>query len=130
MGPETRTRKPPLAVETINNCRTLRRTQTNPERILWRYLRDRRLCGVKFRRQHPIGPYIADFCCSECGLVIELDGVSHEYTGEHDTTRQKQLEAQGFRILRLPNERVLKDIRGVLDAIVSCLPSEVAKDYS
>ena len=63
----------------------LRRDGTIPERLLWGLLRDRRLQGVKFRRQHPIGPYIVDFYCASCGLVVELDGRSHDDRGVPDS---------------------------------------------
>jgi very-short-patch-repair endonuclease len=57
-----------------NRARNLRRQQTDVESKLWMRLRDRQLCGAKFRRQHPIGPYIVDFCCPDRELIVELDG--------------------------------------------------------
>jgi very-short-patch-repair endonuclease len=88
-------------------ARQLRQVMTPPERRLWEILRDRRLGGFKFRRQHPIGPYVADHYCSECGLVVELDGTSHESTGQQDTERTEYLESQGVKVVRVMNDDLL-----------------------
>ena len=84
--------------------RTLRRDQTESERILWMRLRDRRLSNFKFRRQHRIGPYFADFVCTEFGLVIELDGSQHLDQVEYDMARMVFLQSQGYRVLRFWND--------------------------
>ena len=81
------------------------------EAKLWELLRDRRLVGLKFRRQTPIGTYIVDFVCLEHRLIIEADGPFH---GPHDETRDAWLRGQDFRVLRFPNDRIGCDPKGVL----------------
>jgi very-short-patch-repair endonuclease len=66
----------------------LRRHSTIPERILWGMIRGGRLGGLKFRRQHPIGPFFADYYCHEAKLIVELDGMSHDSRGEADRRRE------------------------------------------
>jgi very-short-patch-repair endonuclease len=102
-------------------ARTLRQSQTDAERKLWRRLRDRRLTEFKFRRQHPIGPFIADFCCIEARLIVELDGSQHALHRNSDATRTVFLEAEGFRVLRLWDNEILTNIDGVLQRIALAL---------
>lgn len=104
-------------------ARKLRREQTDVERKLWFALRDRRFHGFKFRRQQPIGPYIADFVCFEAKLVIELDGDQHGLaTSErYDHARTKRLEADDFRVIRFWNHELIENFDGVLDAIALAL---------
>ncbi len=90
---------------------------------MWMLLRDRRLSGLKFRRQHPIGAYIADFCCVEVRLIIELDGGHHASNRTADTCRSQFLEAEGYRVLRFWNNEVLGNTAGVLQRIVESLIS-------
>ncbi|HUU45024.1 MAG TPA: endonuclease domain-containing protein, partial [Acidobacteriota bacterium] len=71
-----------------------------PERLLWARLRNRRLDGIKFRRQHPIGPFVVDFFCESCRLVVELDGDSHGTQVEEDSRRTLWLQRQGYRVVR------------------------------
>ena len=94
----------------------MRRKSTDAERKLWQYLRAGRLDGLKFRRQHPVPPYIADFSCVELKLVIELDGGQH--TNEADGFRTRQLEAQGWQVLRFWDNDVLSSIESVVEAIL------------
>jgi very-short-patch-repair endonuclease len=101
--------------------RRLRRDQTEAERVLWQHLRDRRLLGCKFRRQHRIGPYFADFACVEAMLVVELDGSQHLAQRRHDDARTRFLEARGFRVRRFWNDEVLRDTTDVLHAIIAAL---------
>ena len=101
--------------------RRLRRDQTEAERMLWQHLRDRRLLGWKFRRQHRIGPYFADFVCAEAGLVIELDGSQHLTQQRRDETRTRFLATHGLRVLRFWNDDVLRDTDLVLAAIMNAL---------
>ena len=101
-------------------ARVLRRRMTDAERRLWRVLRYRQLLGCRFRRQHPIGPYIADFACLERGLVIEVDGGQHAASSA-DPTRDAFLRRQGFRVLRVWNLDVLQNIDGVCAAIARLL---------
>jgi very-short-patch-repair endonuclease len=102
-------------------ARRLRRTQTDAERRLWSRLRDRRLCGARFRRQHPIGPFIADFCCTEAKLVIELDGGQHALRLREDLVRTKFLESQGYALLRFWDNDVFTNIEGILERIAESL---------
>ena len=97
--------------------RLLRHRQTEAERVLWQHLRNRRLQGWKFRRQHRVGRYITDFACLERLLVVELDGSQHLDAAEHDAARTRFLETRGFRVLRFWNDDVLRKMDGVLDAI-------------
>ncbi len=104
---------------TFRRARLLRRERTDAERVLWQMLRARRLSGLKFRRQFPIGDFIADFCCRECRLVIELDGSQHmdSRQADRDRNRTECMEARGFRVLRFWNTDVLMNTEGVLAAI-------------
>lgn len=104
---------------TTARARTLRRKQTDAERKLWWELRARRLDGFKFKRQVPIGRYIADFLCFECKLIIELDGSQHLEQIEYDEARTCWLEAQGYRVVRYWNIDVLLNIEPVMEAIWS-----------
>jgi very-short-patch-repair endonuclease len=98
--------------------RELRRNTTDAERALWRELRHDQL-GRRFRRQHPIPPYIADFACVEAKLIVEVDGGQH---GEsHDQGRDQCLHKQGWRILRFWNNDVLNNRAGVLHIIAAAL---------
>ena len=94
---------------TRENANAQRRIATAAEQLLWRDLRDRRCGGFKFRRQAPIGPYIADFICAEARLIIELDGAPHHDAerAAHDERRDRWLRAQGYRVLRFPNDPLL-----------------------
>ncbi len=102
-------------------ARQLRRDQTDAEQTLWARLRDRQLRGAKFRRQHPIGPFIADFCCPEGKVIVELDGGQHAEEIEADQKRSRFLEAQGYRVLRFWNHDILKDTNAVLERIAEVL---------
>jgi very-short-patch-repair endonuclease len=111
-------RKRPLATEhMIARSRELRRKMTFPERLLWGRLRDGRLAGLQFRRQHPVGPYVADYLCLSANVVIELDGRSHDGQADQDRQRQDYLERQGLRVIRFSNDSVLQNLTGVLEAI-------------
>ena len=101
-------------------ARTLRRTMTDAEQQLWHYLRNRAFVGFKFRRQHPIGPYVADFACVERRLVVELDGSQH-LESTRDKCRDRWLESQGYRVLRFWNHEVFLEIDGVMEAVHSAL---------
>lgn len=109
----------------LKRRRQLRRDQTPAEKVLWYILRDRRFEGFKFRRQHPCGPYILDFCCIERSLVIELDGGQHfEPRAEaYDQCRSAFLREKGWSILRFTNPELLFEREGVLQTIVVALGS-------
>jgi very-short-patch-repair endonuclease len=99
-------------------ARRSRREPTMAEAAMWRLLRDRRLGAFKFRRQMPIGPYVADFCCPALKLIIELDGGVHVLHTDRDAQRDRWLTAKaGFTVLRFGNEAVLRNPAVVLDAI-------------
>jgi very-short-patch-repair endonuclease len=102
------------------SARTLRQTATDAERRLWATLRSRQLAGFKFRRQHPIGPYIVDFVCTRHGLFIEADGGQHADDGA-DARRTRWLESQGWRVLRFWNNDIMTNIDSVLATILSAL---------
>ena len=99
-------------------ARSLRREMTDAEVRLWQELRARRLDRIKFRRQAPIGPYIADFLCAEAKLIVELDGSQHADSAR-DRIRDVDLQRRGFRILRFWNDDVLHDIDGVCTTIIA-----------
>lgn len=98
-------------------ARGLRKDQTTAEKALWRHLRYRQLEGCKFRRQQPLGRFIADFICFEKRLIIELDGDVHLSQKEGDRERDHYLKESGYKILRFWNDEVEKDMEGVLEKI-------------
>jgi very-short-patch-repair endonuclease len=103
---------------TLEKRKELRKNQTEPEKQLWQYLRNEQL-GVKFRRQHSIGEYIADFYCQKLKLVIEIDGDSH-FTNEaieYDKIRTTFFNSLGIDVIRFTNEDVMKNIEGVINII-------------
>lgn len=104
-------------------ARQLRKELTPAERKLWAVLRGDQL-GVSFRRQHAIGPYIADFCCVKKKLIIELDGGQHLEQVEYDEERTQYLNAQGYKVIRFWNNDVMKDMDGVIRAILNALEDE------
>ena len=104
-----------------DRARQLRRDQTHVEGKLWSRLRARQLSGAKFRRQYPIGGFIADFCCYERRLVIELDGGHHAEHVDADQSRTDFFVSQGYRVLRFWNNEVIENIDGVLEQIAHTL---------
>jgi type I restriction enzyme R subunit len=104
-------------------ARELRQNQTPAEQALWDVLRDRRLEFLKFRRQYPIGIFIADFCCRERKLIVELDGDVHDARQQRawDENRDAYLRQRGFKILRFRNEVVLENPDSVLRQILVVL---------
>ncbi|MEJ6790744.1 endonuclease domain-containing protein [Brevundimonas sp. BR2-1] len=107
------------ALLTVERARELRRRMTPPEARLWVCLRGKRLAGLKFRRQHPIGPYVLDFYCAAAKLAVEVDGQSHERPEQiaHDRRRTAWLREQGVRVVRLAAEDVRVHLDGVVDYI-------------
>ncbi len=96
---------------------------TEAEKLLWRELRNRRLKGFKFRRQHPISHFIADFFCHEARLIIEVDGGIHgiEDQKEYDFMRSNEIEQLGIKVIRFTNEEIEQDIKRVLERIEETL---------
>jgi adenine-specific DNA-methyltransferase len=100
-----------------DRARRLRQTSTVTEKLLWSLLRNRSLCGLKFRRQYPIPPYVVDFCCFDEKLIVEVDGDSHAQRERSDAARTNYLSRQGYRVIRFTNEDVLSNLEGVAAAI-------------
>ncbi|XES83618.1 endonuclease domain-containing protein [Franconibacter pulveris] len=96
------------------HARQLRRQLTDQERLLWRLLRDRRFAAHKFRRQHPVGPFILDFACCQAKLAVELDGGQHAEHRAYDARRTAWLQAHGWTVLRFWNNGRLNNQEGVL----------------
>ena len=119
-----RTAHPDIYQILKNNAVNNRKTPTDAETLLWQCLRDRQL-GLKFRRQHAIGDYIADFICLEISLIIEVDGEYHnsEEQQEKDTIRTKYLNEQGFYVLRFTNNEVINQTEWVLKSIIASPPA-------
>ncbi len=115
MPPEESHRIPP---ETRLRARELRKALTPAEQKLWQILRNRNLGDYKFRRQHPIGPFIADFCCIEVGLVIEVDGGCHLDQADYDQARTAWLEGLGYNVVRFWNNDVLNNLDEVAQEIL------------
>ena len=104
-------------------ARAMRREPTEAERRLWSILRGHRLAGFKFRRQAPVGPYIADFLCHAEKLVIELDGGQHAES-QRDRARDAWFESRGYRVLRFWNTDLMTNRNGVVFAIAQSLSLE------
>ena len=94
---------------------------TDAERQLWYHTRDRQLGGFKFRRQHPVGPFIVDFVCPEKMIIIEVDGGHHDENRELDTQRSEYLNKLGYKVFRFWNNEVLQETEAVLSAILGIL---------
>jgi len=103
----------------VETARELRRKQTPAEEIMWELLRGRRFLGLKFRRQHQIGDYIADFYCHECRIAIELDSGIHQQKKRKDRKRDAWLHSKGYTVLRFKNEQVLNVPESVLVRIAA-----------
>ncbi len=119
MGNAMSENQPPSEVTT--RARSLRTSQTTSEGLLWSVLRAKQLCGLKFRRQHPIGPWIVDFACPPKMLVVEVDGGYHNDAVEDDLKRQKHLEALGWKVIRFTDKEVEEDAEAVALSIARAL---------
>ena len=106
------------------HARDLRKQQTRVEARLWAALRDRRLGGWKWRRQVPLGPFIADFVCAELMLIVELDGGQHFEAAPYDARRTGYLEGLGYRVLRFWNAVLIEDSDAVCDTILRACGGE------
>jgi very-short-patch-repair endonuclease len=104
----------------VSRARVLRRNMTDAEQRLWRILRSRQLVGWKFRRQRPIGRYVADFACIEAMLIVEVDGGQHAENAT-DVERTRWLEALGWKVIRFWNPEVLTNAEGVAETILDAL---------
>src|SRR5215471_2992078 len=112
----------------ITRRRELRNNLTPAEALLWTNLKNSSLDGKKFRRQHGIGPYIVDFYCPECRVIIELDGAGHYdvMAPERDALRTLFLESLGMRVIRFENCEVMENLEVVLDVIRAALKENVS----
>ena len=97
-------------------ARSLRREMTDGERLLWQHLRGEQL-GVKFRRQHPVGPYVADFSCLAPQLIVEVDGSQHTGQQAYDAKRDAYFRSLGFDVLRFPANLPFSDLTSMVQAI-------------
>ena len=119
----------------VKKALQLRRNMTDAERKLWAALRDRRLDGIKFRRQNPLGPYVLDFFSEAPKLVIEVDGGQHSDDAARDAARTDWRNARGCKVLRFWNNEVLSNLSGVLTEIARAVsvaphPRAAARDLS
>ncbi|MEO0376738.1 MAG: endonuclease domain-containing protein [Cyanobacteria bacterium P01_A01_bin.17] len=105
-------------------ARQLRRQLTPAEATLWKALRNRRLGDLRFRRQHPIGNFIVDFCCPAKKLIIEVDGEIHQQQQDYGEARTEHLERFGYRVIRFSNEAVENNLQNALEAIRPASASE------
>jgi very-short-patch-repair endonuclease len=112
-----------LRKRTVDEARQLRRKMSLPEVLLWQELKSAKL-GVSFRKQHPIGPYKADFCCTERKLVVEVDGFVHDTLDQtlRDERRNAFMQERGFEVLRIPASDILRSLSEVLQRISLALP--------
>ena len=113
----------PTTPPIVQKARALRRNMTDAERLLWAHLRDKRFAGYKFRRQAPIGDYVADFCCKSQMLIIEADGGAHskDTDNAYQQRRTAYLRARGYRIARFWNNDILQKPDAVLESILRLL---------
>ena len=112
---------PPLPDKSRSLARHLRRAQTEAEARLWHFLRASRLMAYKFRRQHPVPPYVVDFYCDTAKVAVELDGSQHSETT--DGQRTQFLAAQGIKVLRYWDHEALNDTEAVLASILAAIES-------
>lgn len=113
--------------EIMNNAMMLRETMTTCEKLLWEKLKGKQICGLRFRRQHPIFIFIADFYCHEVRLVVEIDGEIHNQQEEHDDGRSAKMEKFDIKVIRFQNYEIENNIEKVVqeikNAVIQCLKS-------
>lgn len=104
--------------DALRTAKRLRSEMSLPEVLLWRILRTRPL-GVKFRRQHPVGGYVADFYCAERRLIVEIDGIAHDISDrpERDARRDEWMRSCGMEVIRIPASDVLRDSESVASSL-------------
>ena len=108
-------------------ARQLRRPMTPAESKLWQRLRRRQLNGHYFRRQHPIGSFIADFYCAKARLVVEVDGDIHAMREEYDSVRTEWLEERDYRVIRFTNDEVFHQLNAVLESILAACEERLSE---
>src|SRR5947208_8658664 len=109
-------------------ARQQRRTMSPPEVWLWNRLR-RSPSGIRFRRQHPIGPYVADFYCPSAKLVIDVDGLVHDFAGpaEHDDRRNAYMRELGLEVVRIPASEVFRDATEVANSLIALCADQMGR---
>jgi len=107
----------------IHFARMLRKRMTSAEEILWKSLRNRKCADLKFRRQVPMGMFIADFLCRERRLIIEVDGGIHRGTRHYDHEKDIDQMVHGYQVLRFSNDQIQRNLKSVLDEIIKAIPS-------
>ena len=112
------------STNTTNRARSLRKRNTQSESLLWGLLRAKQLCGLKFRREHPIDPYYADFACSAKMLVVEIDGDYHDHVGKEDFSREAFLRELGWDVIRFSDKEVMENVEAVARGIAKHLGLE------
>lgn len=110
-----------LPEDLLRFAREMRAGMTDAEALMWQLLRNRRVAGAKFRRQHPMGRFILDFYCDEKKLAVEIDGGQHAETLDYDRARDEWLQRKGVRVLRFWNNQVLNETEGVMEVIYAAL---------
>lgn len=108
----------------VTYAKNLRQNMTPQEQLLWRFLRNRHFAHYKFRRQHPVGPFILDFACLRPKVAIELDGSQHDENRHYDENSTLWLESRGWVVLRYWNNELTENTDGVLTAIFDTLRAQ------
>jgi very-short-patch-repair endonuclease len=111
---------PGYTTETLRRAKAMRRTPTPAEAALWNIVRGGRI-GPRFRRQQPLGPFVADFLCAAHALVVEVDGAQHTDDPAVDVRRTRWLEGRGYRVIRFDNRQVLRDPESVIRTIMQAI---------
>ena len=111
--------------ETFKAARILRKHTTSHEKFLWEKLKLKQICGVRFRRQHPIDFFIADFYCHEARLVVEIDGEIHNQQREYDDGRSAEMERYFIKVIRFTNSEIEKNIEDVVKRIENEIASRM-----
>ena len=109
--------KKSVTEKTRQRSKELRKNLTPSEKRFWFHVRGNKVLGFHFRRQHPIGPYIADFCLEKIKLVIEIDGETHDFRYEKDVIKDQYLKEQGYEVIRIPSKDVMNKLDDVIEMI-------------
>ena len=126
--PRKRSSKSSAATElTLSRARQLRASMSPPERKLWVRIRNRQLRGLRFRRQHPVSPYVLDFYCHEARLAVELDGAHHANSRDHDAARDALLRTHNIQVLRIPVPAFERNIPAALTLIAETALQRIAE---
>ena len=110
---------------TLETARILRNRMTNSEILLWEKLKGKQILGLKFRSQHPIDIFIADFYCHKARLVVEIDGEIHEGRIEYDDGREAEIEKYGIKVIRFTNDEIINDIISVVNKIEAIVKERI-----